>query len=107
MLPEQRIYAFRAKHICFPGKGSILPFLCLPLREKTDMKKFDVRAYGLQELAILYFPHSAPRSASHRLRQWMRKAQLGERLREAGYTSGQRLLTPRQVALIVAHLGEP
>lgn len=71
---------------------------------RTD---FVIRAYGLQELAQLYFPGNTPASASAQLKKWMRNNQLHTKLTEAGYHSGQKLLTPRQVEIIVTHLGEP
>ena len=63
-----------------------------------DNENFKIRAYGLQELGIQYFPNSAPASASIQLKRWinLNKALLYE-ITEAGYHSGQRLLTPRQV----------
>lgn len=71
------------------------------------MENFIIHAYGLKELASIYFPDSTPQSASHRLRSWMRTTQLAEDLSKSGYMPGQRLLTPKQVAVIVAHIGEP
>ena len=73
-----------------------------------DNENFKIRAYGLQELGIQYFPNSAPASASIQLKRWinLNKALLYE-ITEAGYHSGQRLLTPRQVQIITAHLGLP
>lgn len=71
------------------------------------MENFIVRTYGLQELAQLYFPHSQPQSASNQLKKWMLNEQLYARLTGAGYRSGQKILTPRQVGIIVDHLGEP
>lgn len=71
------------------------------------MDKFKIRAYGLQELAMLYFPHNTPQSASNQLKRWMMKGTLPARLYAVGYTSGQKILTPRQVGIIVSHVGEP
>lgn len=68
---------------------------------------FVIRAYGLQELAQLYFPGNTPQSASAQLKKWMKNDQLYSKLLEAGYHSGQKILTPRQVEIIVDHLGEP
>ena len=58
-----------------------------------DNENFKIRAYGLQELGIQYFPNSAPASASIQLKRWinLNKALLYE-ITEAGYHSGQRLL---------------
>lgn len=73
-----------------------------------DEQPFRIRAYGLQELAMLYFPNSAPRSASAQLKRWiMRNPVLYSRLLEAGYYHGQRILTPRQVRIMVEELDAP
>lgn len=72
-----------------------------------QINDFTIRAYGFQELALLYFPNSAPKSASAQLKKWISHPFLMEKLALAGYRSGQKILTPRQVALIVGHLGEP
>lgn len=71
-------------------------------------KEFKIRSYGLQELAVRYFPHCSPKSASQQLKRWIKRApRLAARLREAGYRPGQRLLTPRQVRIIVDWLDPP
>lgn len=72
-----------------------------------NMKKFEIHAYGLQELAMLYFPNSTPQSASNQLKKWMNKEKLLTKLHEAGYEAGQKILTPRQVEVIAGHVGEP
>lgn len=71
------------------------------------MKPFIIRAYGLQELGQLYFPFSAPKSASTQLKRWINHPQLLRKLAEVGYQNGQKLLTPRQVSVLTEHLGEP
>lgn len=71
------------------------------------MGNFEIHAYGLQELAMLYFPNSTPQAASNQLKKWMSKEKLLARLIDAGYTSGQKILTPRQVGIVVGHVGEP
>lgn len=72
------------------------------------MENFTIRAYGLQELALLYFPFSAPASASCQLKRWINlNTALHNKIVEAGYHSGQRLLTPRQVTIIITYLGPP
>jgi len=69
---------------------------------------FSIKCYGLQELALFYFPLSSPAAASCQFKKWInRSQQLKDNLTEAGYTNGQKLLTPRQVKLIVDHVGEP
>lgn len=40
-------------------------------------------------------------------KSWMRTTQLAEALSKSGYMPGLRLLTPKQVAIIVAHIGDP
>jgi len=70
--------------------------------------KFTLRAYGLQELAILYFPNASPASASLQLKKWITKSTcLQSKLTEADYQSGQKILTPKQVSILTDHLGEP
>ena len=64
-------------------------------------------SYGLQELALHYFPRSTPASASIQLKRWMNVPQLMTQLTAANYHKGQRILTPRQVEIIVTHIGEP
>lgn len=71
------------------------------------MGNFTIRAYGLQELAQLYFPNSTPQSASNQLKKWMNKEKLLVKLATAGYEAGQKILTPRQVEVIAGHVGEP
>ncbi len=86
------------------------PFLFMLTFTSTKyilMDKFKIRAYGLQELAMLYFPNSTPQSASNQLKKWMKKEPLFAKLLNARYTSGQKILTPRQVEVITGHVGEP
>lgn len=72
------------------------------------MSTFTIRTYGMQELALLYFPFSAPASASCQLKRWINlNTALYNDIVDAGYRCGQRLLTPRQVGIIAAHLGPP
>ena len=69
---------------------------------------FKVRAFGFGELAQLYFPNITKKSASWQLRLWINASKgLTEKLNEAGYVKGRRLLTPMQVGLIVGEFGEP
>ena len=58
------------------------------------MEKFKVRAYGLKELAVLYFPNNTSQSASNQLKRWMKSAKLMKKLKNADYNNGQKLLTP-------------
>lgn len=61
-----------------------------------------------RELATLYAPELEPHAAVNRLTRWIAcNPSLALALRSAGYRKTQRLLSPRQVGLIVEHLGEP
>lgn len=56
----------------------------------------------------MYFPGLLPKSASQRLKCWIeRDEELLCELKAAGYVKGQRLYSPRQVALLFYHLGDP
>lgn len=73
-----------------------------------QLDKFTIRAYGLQELALLYFPNNTPHSASSQLKKWIvYNSRLHESLLAAGYFNGQRILTPKQVRIIIEHLDPP
>ena len=82
-------------------------FITFTYTKYRYMSGFKTHAYGLQELAMLYFPNSTPQSASNQLKKWMNKEKLLAKLIDAGYGAGQKILTPRQVELIVGHVGEP
>lgn len=67
-----------------------------------------MKALSMSELAILYFPHSSVKSASVQLKRWITyNRALQEELNATGYRNGQRILTPKQVDLIIHYLGEP
>ncbi|OYU95840.1 MAG: hypothetical protein CFE21_10735 [Bacteroidetes bacterium B1(2017)] len=69
---------------------------------------FKVRAYGFGELAQLYFPNITKKSASAQMRKWISNAKkLIKNLEKNGYKSGNRLLTPVQVKILVDEFGEP
>ncbi len=73
-----------------------------------DPALFRIKAYGLQELGQMYFPDSAPRSASSQLKKWINhNGKLLSELTEVGYYNGQRILTPKQVRIVVKHLDPP
>lgn len=66
------------------------------------------RIYGHTELAMLYFKHVLPKSASTQLTRWIKRdEELMEELILAGYKKGQRLYTPLQLAILIYHLGDP
>ncbi len=67
-----------------------------------------IATYTLKELSGMYFPLNSSQSATTQLRRWIRMNKaLMEALEETGYTRKHKWLTPRQVSLIVQHLGEP
>lgn len=60
------------------------------------------------KLALLYFPETALASATNRLMRWIYGCPtLLSELEATGYHRSQKLLTSRQVMLIIAHLGYP
>ena len=70
--------------------------------------KLRIRAYTVGELALLYNPHLSRRGAIMQLWRWINyKGVLRNKLDELGYYPGIRCFTPRQVACIVDHLGDP
>jgi len=69
---------------------------------------FRIRSYGFQELAQLYSPGITPDSAYRRLYRWVNHSpELYKALCRAGWKKGNRVLRPRQVRVLVEHLGEP
>lgn len=75
---------------------------------QTTLSVTSNRTWGYQELAMCYFPHIKPESATNQLSRWIRFCpELQSRLVEQGWKPGQKILTPRQADCIVEHLGEP
>lgn len=73
-----------------------------------EEEKFKIRSYGWTELALCYNPGLHPNSASRLLHRWVvRNKELTEALKAAGFCERQRILTPKQVGVIVGFLGEP
>jgi hypothetical protein len=73
-----------------------------------QLEAFKIRSYGFQELAQLYLPYIQPRSASARLKAWIkRNKNLHEKLYQVGFVKGCRVLTPEMVKVIVGVVGEP
>lgn len=70
--------------------------------------EFQIRPYSKRELAMLYSPMSTISAARSKLSAWIHDdPEIYRRLRAAGYTKRQHLLTPRQVQIIVDYLGIP
>jgi hypothetical protein len=71
-------------------------------------EKFKIKTYGYCELAQLYFPNISKKSASVQLRTWIKlNEKLKNELYKAGFIPGKKILTPRQVILIINEIGEP
>ena len=69
---------------------------------------FEIRAYGVGELAELYSPHMSRRGAIMQLWRWINyHGVLKAKLVELGYRPRITCFTPKQVECIVEHLGEP
>lgn len=71
-------------------------------------EKFKVRAFGYGELAQIYFPQITKQSATVQFRRWIRiNEELQKELKASGFKRFQKLLTPKQVEIIVKFIGEP
>ncbi len=70
--------------------------------------KFKVRAFGYGELAQLYFPQITKQSATIQFRRWIRiNNPLPIELNSNGSRKFQKMLTPKQVEIIIKYIGEP
>jgi len=70
--------------------------------------KFKVRAFGYGELAQLYFPQITKQSATIQFRRWIRiNNPLQKELTTYGFKKFQKMLTPKQVEIIIKYIGEP
>ena len=66
------------------------------------------RAWGVTEFAMLYFPDRRPETAYRGLSRWIRDCRgLKQKLTAAGWAPFQKVYTPKQVACLIEHLGEP
>lgn len=75
--------------------------------KKTDLSPWG-RAYGVTEFAQLYFPGYKPVVAYKRMWEWIQSSRgLRTKLEDAGWVKFQKLYTPKQVSILVDHLGEP
>ncbi len=64
--------------------------------------------YSHKEVAMKYFPHLSPKSASEQLTRWiLRDPVLLDEMQQAGYVRGQRLFTPLQLSILLYDLGNP
>ena len=71
-------------------------------------EKFKIKTYGYCELAQLYFPLIAKQSATVQFRRWIKvNGKLQQELTTCGFNKFQKLLTPKQVAIIIRFIGKP
>lgn len=78
------------------------------MKKTLHIAKVEPRSYGVKELATFYFPNIAPASASTRLKQWiLENDEVMNFLLETNYRQTARILTPRQVSIIIAAFGSP
>lgn len=69
---------------------------------------FRIRSYSKAELGLLYAPQRNKHNAWEAVKNWIDRCQpLREALLNSGLTASTRVLTLRQVELIVRYLGEP
>ena len=73
------------------------------------MGQFEIHSYSKKELSLLYFPTAyTPHSAVNHLMNWINRCEpLRQALEAQGYQKRSKWFSPREVRLIVEHLGEP
>ena len=60
-----------------------------------------------RELAMAYFPGDKPKTAQQKFAKWLRLDPLRRKLESLGWKPYQKVLTPKQGACIIDHVGEP
>lgn len=70
-------------------------------------KEFKIKTWTLRKLALLYFPNDKPKTAQQKFAKWLRIEPLRLKLELLGWKPYQKVLTPKQVACIIDHVGEP
>lgn len=81
---------------------NIITIIAASLKNYMIMDKLKLR-----DLALAYFPDDEPKTAQQKLAKWMRVEQLRHKLELLGWKPYQKVLTPKQVACIIDHVGEP
>lgn len=66
-----------------------------------------MKILSIKNLALAYFPTDKPKTAQQKLASWMRIEPLRRKLELLGWKPYQKVLTPKQVACIIDHVGEP
>lgn len=70
--------------------------------------EFKIKSYSKTELARVYNPQLCDRTAQYTFLKWIDKnVKLMQELISTGYSRTDRFFTPKQVEIIVEHLGEP
>jgi hypothetical protein len=89
----------------WPVQGFLLDIL---RHFKIMDEQFRIRSYGYGELALLYFTNSNKKSASIQLSRWIKKNELlKNQLQKIGFKPGNKILSPKQVSIIIDAFGEP
>ena len=71
-------------------------------------KQFEIRTYGFNELAQLYFPFISPSSASRKFSQWISSNErLMQSLSEQNWKKRSKYFTPKQVKVLIDHFDPP
>ena len=107
-----QVYFLQSGKSFFPVRektgSNLLPSFSIFNSQLSIIIVFRIISLSKSRLAGLYFPESSQAVATNRLMRWVHGCRpLMAELEAAGYSRSQKWLTVRQVALIVAHLGEP
>lgn len=101
---QKKVFFQSGKKRCI----NLLPSFLILNFQLSIIIVFRIISLSKSRLAGLYFPESSQAVATNRLMRWVHGCRpLMAELEAAGYSRSQKWLTVRQVALIVAHLGEP
>ncbi len=71
-------------------------------------KQFEIRTYGFNELAQLYFPNVTKESATKMFKKWINSSPiLIETLQRLEWKKNAKKLSPKQVKALVGHFDPP
>jgi hypothetical protein len=71
-------------------------------------KEFEIRTYGFNELAQLYFPNVTKHSATKMFNKWINASStLVETLKSLDWKKNAKKLTPKQVKALIGHFDPP
>lgn len=71
-------------------------------------KSFEIRTYGFNELAQLYFPNITAASASVKFSRWINSnATLTQNLTDLNWKKYSKCFTPKQVKALIGHFDPP